>query len=62
MVMIVKQGKIPQTPHTEFYAIPDVLALEEIHGSYGFNGPYTRKIHLRSYPTEQCKPPVMTDF
>ena len=62
MTMIVKQGKLPSTPHTEFYALPGVLSLEEIHGSYGFNGPYTRKIHLRSYPTEQSRPPKTADF
>ncbi len=62
MAVIIKKGNIPATPHTEFYVIPGVLALEEIHGSYGFNGPYTRKIHLRSYPTEQCKSPTVSDF
>ena len=62
MVMIVKRGKLPSTPHTEYYVIPNVLSLEEIHGTYGFNGPYTRKIHLRSYPTEQIKPPKKGEF
>ena len=62
MTVIVKKGNIPATPHTEYYSIPDVLALEEIHGSYGFNGPYTRKIHVRSYPTEQSKLPKVADF
>ena len=62
MTLIVKKGNIPATPHTEFYIIPNVLALEEIHGCYGFNGPYTRKIHLRSYPTEQSKSPKISDF
>ena len=62
MAVIVKKGNIPATPHTEFYAIPNVLALEEIHGSIGFNGPYTRKLHVRSYPTEQSKPPKLADF
>ena len=57
MVMILKHGNLPSTPHTEFYALPGVFSLEEIHGTYGFNGPYSRKIHLRSYPTEQSKPP-----
>ncbi len=62
MAVIVKKGNIPATPHTEFYAIPNVLALEEIHGSIGFNGPYTRKLHVRSYPTEQSKLPQAADF
>jgi len=62
MAYVIKKGNLPATPHTEFYAIPNVLALEEIHGSYGFNGPYTRKMHLRSYPTEQSKLPKIADF
>lgn len=62
MAVIIKKGNIPATPHTEFYAIPNVLALEEIHGSVGFNGPYTRKLHVRSYPTEQSKLPKVADF
>lgn len=62
MVMILKRGKLPSTPHTEYYAIPGVLALEEIHGTYGFNGPYSRKIHIRSYPTEQSKLPRKAKF
>lgn len=62
MVMILKKGRLPVTPHTEYYGIPNVLSLEEIHGTYGFNGPYTRKMHLRSYPTEQIKPPVKGEF
>ena len=62
MVFIAKRGVVPPTPHTEFYAIPDVLALEEIHGSYGFSGAWSRKIHVRSYPTEQVKPPTPGDF
>ena len=62
MVMVVKKGTVPSTPHTEFYAIPNVLSLEEIHGTYVFNGPYSRKIHLRSYPTEQSKPPIKGEF
>lgn len=60
--MIVKKGSLPATPHTEFYSIPNVLALEEIHGSYGFSGPWSRKLHVRSYPTEQVKAPVVADF
>ena len=60
--MIIKKGNLPTTPHTEFYAIPNVLALEEIHGSYGFSGPWSRKLHVRSYPTEQVKQPVKADF
>lgn len=62
MVMILKRGKLPSTPHTEYYAVPGVLALEEIHGTYGFNGPYSRKMHIRSYPTEQSKPPKKAKF
>ena len=62
MVFIAKRGIVPPTPHTEFYAIPNVLALEEIHGSYGFSGAWSRKIHVRSYPTEQVKPPTPGDF
>ncbi len=62
MVMIVKKGTVPPTPHTEFYAIPNVLALEEIHGVYGFSGAWSRKIHVRSYPTEQVKAPRKGDF
>ena len=49
--MIVKKGTLPPTPHTEFYAMPDVLAREEIHGSYGFSGAWSRKVHVRYYPT-----------
>ncbi len=60
--MIIKKGNLPATPHTEFYAIPKVLALEEIHGSLGFNGPWSRKLHVRSYPTEQVQAPVKADF
>jgi homogentisate 1,2-dioxygenase len=60
--MILKRGKIPPTPHTEFYAKNGILALEEIHGSYGFSGPFSRKLHLRSYPTEQLLPPRKGDF
>ena len=62
MAMIARKGKLPATPHTEYYAIPNVLSLEEIHGTYGFNGPYSRKIHLRSYPTEQSKPPKKSNY
>lgn len=62
MGMILKRGNLPSIPHTEFYSIPNVLALEEIHGTYGFSGPHTRKLHIRSYPTEQTKPPQKADF
>src|SRR2546426_10804619 len=57
MAMIVRKGTLPSTPHTEFYAIPNVLAREEIHGSYGVSGAWSRKGHVRFYPTEQVKPP-----
>lgn len=62
MVLIAKRGTVPPTPHTEFYAVPGVLALEEIHGSYGFSGPWTRKLHVRAYPTEQVRPPRRGEF
>lgn len=62
MVMIIKKGRLPATPHTEFYAKKKVLALEVIHGSYGFSGPWSRKLHIRSYPTEQVKAPVKANF
>src|SRR2546426_444116 len=62
MAMIVRKGTVPSTPHTEFYAIPNVLAREEIHGSYGFSGAWSRKLHVRFYPTEQVKPPRKGEF
>ena len=62
MVVIAKRGTVPPTPHTEFYAIPGVLTREEIHGSYGFSGAWSRKIHVRSYPTEQVRSPRRGDF
>lgn len=62
MSLIVKRGQVPPTPHTEFYTNYNTLALEEIHGSYGFSGPYSRKLHLKSYPTEQLKSPVKADM
>lgn len=62
MAMILKRGSVPATPHTEFYAKGGVLSLEEIHGSYGFSGPWSRKLHLRSYPTEQVAPPKKAGF
>lgn len=57
MSLIVKRGSLPRTPHTEFYGRPGVLALEEIHGTYGFSGAYSRKMHLRRYPTVQVEAP-----
>ena len=57
MALIAKKGRVPKTPHTEFYSKPGVLALEEIHGAYGFSGAWSRKMHLRRYPTEQAKAP-----
>src|SRR2546427_10080789 len=57
VAMIVRKGTVPSTPHTEFYAIPNVLAREALHGSYGFSGAWSRKVHVRFYPTEQVKPP-----
>lgn len=62
MALIVKRGTIPKTPHTEFYVLPDVLALEEIHGSYGFSGPWSRKLHVRNYPTQIVKEPKLANF
>lgn len=62
MALILKRGEIPATPHTEFYAKPGVLALEEIHGTLGFSGAWSRKLHLRSYPTEQSAPPRRGSF
>ena len=62
MAYIIKKGNLPTTPHTEYYSIPDVLTLEEIHGTYGFSGPYTRKLHIRHYPTEQCKSPCRENY
>ena len=56
--MIVKRGSLPATPHTEFYALPGVMALEEIHGASVFSVAYSRQIPLRRYPTEQVRPPV----
>ncbi|MBI4064124.1 MAG: homogentisate 1,2-dioxygenase [Elusimicrobia bacterium] len=57
MALIVRRGKVPATPHTEFYSKSGVLSLEEIHGTFGFSGAFSRKQHFRSYPTEQVKPP-----
>lgn len=62
MALIVKKGDLPKTPHTEFYFKKDVLALEEIHGAYGFSGAYSRKMHVRRYPTEQSAEPEIADF
>lgn len=62
MAVIVTRGKVPKVPHTEFYAKEGVLALEEIHGVLGFSGPYSRKMHVRRYPTEQVAPPEKADF
>lgn len=62
MVFIIKRGELPRTPHTEFYARDGVLSLEEIHGVYGFSGPWSRKLHLRSYPTAQVAFPTRASF
>src|SRR5438093_4541851 len=62
MAMIVRKGTVPSTPQTEFYAIPNVLAREEIHGSDGLSGAWSRKLHVRFYPTEQVKPPRKGNF
>lgn len=57
MSMILTRGRVPRTPHNEFYSEPGVLALEEIHGAMGFSGDYTRKYHYRKYSTHQVQPP-----
>jgi homogentisate 1,2-dioxygenase len=62
MALIVKRGSLPRTPHTEFYFLKGQLALEEIHGVYGFSGAWSRKLHVRRYPTEQVAPPERADF
>ncbi|MHB2026331.1 MAG: homogentisate 1,2-dioxygenase [Elusimicrobiota bacterium] len=62
MALIIKRGELPQTPHTEFYFKPGVLALEEIHGSRGFSGAYSRKMHVRRYPTEIIANPAKAAF
>ncbi len=62
MAKIIKEGRIPATPHTEFYSEEGVLALEEIHGTLGFGGPWSRKLHYRYYPTEQVQEPFLADF
>ena len=59
MALIVKRGEVPRTPHTEFYGRDGILALEEIHGSKGFSGAFSRKMHLRRYPTVQSRPPKL---
>ncbi len=61
MTLIVKRGSLPKTPHTEFIYKGN-FTLEEIHGSQGFSGPFSRKVHLKSYPTEQVKAPRKANF
>lgn len=61
MALIVRRGRVPATPHTEF-RFDSRFTLEEIHGSFGFSGPYSRKVHLRRYPTVQARPPRLGDF
>lgn len=61
-MVITKRGSLPTTPHTEFYFIPGVLSLEEIHGSFGFGGPWSRKMHVRKYPTEVKSEPKIAEF
>lgn len=62
MALILRRGELPATPHTEFYAKTGVLALEEIHGCYGFSGAWSRKMHSRRYPTVQALPPARAAF
>ncbi|MEQ1919133.1 MAG: homogentisate 1,2-dioxygenase [Elusimicrobiota bacterium] len=57
MSVILTRGRVPKTPHTEFYSEPEVLALEEIHGVSGFSGDWSRKYHYRKYPTQQVSEP-----
>ncbi len=59
MSLIVKRGDVPKTPHTEFYGRKNVLSLEEIHGTYGFSGAFSRKMHLCRYPTIQVEKPKL---
>ncbi len=59
MPLIVKRGEVPKTPHTEFYGRKNILSLEEIHGTYGFSGAFSRKMHLRRYPTVQTESPKL---
>ncbi|MBI3550453.1 MAG: homogentisate 1,2-dioxygenase [Elusimicrobia bacterium] len=61
MPPVIRRGSLPSSPHTEFYAKDGAFTLEEIHGSYGFSGPHSRKIHYR-YPTVQALPPKSGDF
>lgn len=62
MALIVRRGKLPPVPHTEFYYKRGVLSLEEIHGTYGFSGAWSRKLHVRRYPTEIVRNPALADF
>ena len=57
MSVILTRGRVPKTPHTEFYSETGVLSLEEIHGASGFSGAWSRKYHYRKYPTQQVKEP-----
>ncbi|MBI5201151.1 MAG: homogentisate 1,2-dioxygenase [Elusimicrobia bacterium] len=59
--MILTRGSVPPVPHTE-HRVKGRFTLEEIHGTYGFSGPHSRKIHLRGYPTEQIAPPVAAGY
>ncbi len=59
MSLIIKRGDVPKTPHTEFYGRKFFLSLEEIHGTYGFSGAFSRKMHLRRYPTVQMEMPKL---
>ena len=57
MSVILTRGRVPRTPHTEHYSEPGVLSLEEIHGTVGFSGDWSRKYHYRQYPTRQIREP-----
>lgn len=62
MALILKRGVVPKTPHTEFYGRKNILSLEEIHGTFGFSGAYSRKMHLRHYPTVLIKNPKLLNL
>lgn len=60
--MTITRGRVPRAPHTEFRPDGKTFSLEEIHGTYGFSGPWSRKVHVRAYPTEQARPPKAAPF
>jgi homogentisate 1,2-dioxygenase len=62
MSIMQKRGEIDPVPHTEQRNADGSLRLEEIHGTFGFSGPWSRKMHLRRYPTELSQMPSQADF